>query len=248
MTGKDRLKEITESIETGIREMFQSDKYQQYLRTMYQRGTDEKEAAAFIRNEYGTGGRSFDFLNGTHGFVDYRPSSGIIFNPYGDGGKVTLKWPAVEKRLREIIREGSYLTEGEKAQYQELESSYAGLGSIPMQRYLQHETIQHKGLAHFDSWASTFGETTTAIELAPEGTGYRARTRFAKFFNLPELMGILSSKSRNVIRETATINGSVNRQNLLTVNSCAAPLMRHWPESRNPLKLFFRLCRLTAMK
>jgi N12 class adenine-specific DNA methylase len=57
-----------------------------------------------------------------------------------------------------------------------------------MQRYLQHETIQHKGLAHFDSWASTFGETTTAIELAPEGTGYRARTRFAKFFNLPELM------------------------------------------------------------
>jgi len=99
---------------------------------MYQRGTDEKEAAAFIRNEYGTGGRSFDFLNGTHGFVDYRPSSGIIFNPYGDGGKVTLKWPAVEKRLREIIREGSYLTEDEKAQYQELESSYAGLGSIPM--------------------------------------------------------------------------------------------------------------------
>jgi len=99
---------------------------------MYQRGSDEKEAAAFIKNEYGTGGRSFDFLDGTHGFVDYRPSSGMIFNPYGDGEKVTLKWPAVEKRLREIIREGSYLTEDEKAQYQELESSYAGLGSIPM--------------------------------------------------------------------------------------------------------------------
>ena len=57
-----------------------------------------------------------------------------------------------------------------------------------MQRYLQHDTIQRQGLAHFDSWASTFGETQTAIELAPEGTGYRARTRFAKFFNLPELM------------------------------------------------------------
>lgn len=57
-----------------------------------------------------------------------------------------------------------------------------------MMRYLQHETLQKKGLAHFDCWASTFGETTTAIELAPEGTGYRARTRFAKFFNLPELM------------------------------------------------------------
>ena len=57
-----------------------------------------------------------------------------------------------------------------------------------MMRYLQHDTIRDKGLAHFDCWASTFGETTTAIELAPEGTGYRARTRFAKFFNLPELM------------------------------------------------------------
>ena len=57
-----------------------------------------------------------------------------------------------------------------------------------MMRYLQHDTIQRKGLAHFDCWASTFGETSTAIELAPEGTGYRARTRFSKFFNLPELM------------------------------------------------------------
>ena len=57
-----------------------------------------------------------------------------------------------------------------------------------MMRYLQHDAIRGKGLAHFDCWASTFGETQTAIELAPEGTGYRARTRFAKFFNLPELM------------------------------------------------------------
>lgn len=57
-----------------------------------------------------------------------------------------------------------------------------------MQRYLQYKTLKEKGMVHFDAWASTFGETTTAIELAPEGTGYRARTRFAKFFNLPELM------------------------------------------------------------
>ena len=55
-------------------------------------------------------------------------------------------------------------------------------------RYLQYGTLHQKGLTHFDCWASTFGETTTSIELAPEGTGYRARTRFAKFFNLPELM------------------------------------------------------------
>ena len=59
-----------------------------------------------------------------------------------------------------------------------------------MMRYLQHDMLQRNHLAHFDNWASIFGETTTAIELAPEGTGYRARTRFAKFFNLPELMTI----------------------------------------------------------
>lgn len=69
-----------------------------------------------------------------------------------------------------------------------------------MMRYLQYSTLQQKGLTHFDCWASTFGETTTAIELAPEGTGYRARTRFAKFFNLPELM--------NMFKEAADIKTS----------------------------------------
>jgi len=67
-------------------------------------------------------------------------------------------------------------------------------------RYLQYGTLQQKGLTHFDCWASTFGETITAIELAPEGTGYRARTRFAKFFNLPELM--------NMFKEVADIKTS----------------------------------------
>ena len=59
-----------------------------------------------------------------------------------------------------------------------------------MQRYLQYGTLQRNNMTHFDAWASTFGETSTAIELAPEGTGYRARTRFSKFFNLPELMSM----------------------------------------------------------
>ncbi len=59
-----------------------------------------------------------------------------------------------------------------------------------MQRYLQYDVLVQKGLHHFDAWASTFGETITAIELAPEGTGYRAKTRFAKFYNLPELVGM----------------------------------------------------------
>ena len=66
-----------------------------------------------------------------------------------------------------------------------------------MQRYLQYETLRKRDLTNFDAWASVFGETVTAIELAPEGTGYRARTRFAKFYNLPELM--------NMFREVADI-------------------------------------------
>ena len=59
-----------------------------------------------------------------------------------------------------------------------------------MQRYLQYDRLQELSMTHFDCWASRFGETTTALELAPEGTGYRARTRFSKFFNLPELMNL----------------------------------------------------------
>jgi len=59
-----------------------------------------------------------------------------------------------------------------------------------MQRYLQYETLRRNGLSHFDAWASTFGECVTAIELSPEGTGYRAKTRFSRFYNLPELMSM----------------------------------------------------------
>lgn len=59
-----------------------------------------------------------------------------------------------------------------------------------IQRYLQYSTLVKNGLQHFDAWASTFGETITAVELTPEGTGYRAKTRFAKFYNLPELMAM----------------------------------------------------------
>ncbi|MEB3103036.1 helicase-related protein [Ferviditalea candida] len=69
--------------------------------------------------------------------------------------------------------------------------------SHTMQRYLQYKRLKRQGLQHFDAWASTFGETVTAIELAPEGTGYRAKTRFARFYNLPELM--------NVFKEVADI-------------------------------------------
>ena len=62
-------------------------------------------------------------------------------------------------------------------------------------RYLQYGTLQKLGLGHFDAWAASFGETQTAIELAPEGTGYRAKTRFAKFFNLPELIALFKESA-----------------------------------------------------
>ena len=94
----------------------------------------------------------------------------------------TAEWNIKNKSAVSYNNIAAYMTYGtERANaYKILEDT--------MMRYLQHDAIRGKGLAHFDCWASTFGETQTAIELAPEGTGYRARTRFAKFFNLPELM------------------------------------------------------------
>ena len=76
-------------------------------------------------------------------------------------------------------------------------------------RYLQYNTLQRLGLGHFDSWAASFGETQTAIELAPEGTGYRAKTRFAKFFNLPELIALFkeSADIQNKKNVEVTDNG-----------------------------------------
>ena len=62
-------------------------------------------------------------------------------------------------------------------------------------RYLQYDTLQKLHLGHFDSWAASFGETVTAIELSPEGTGYRAKTRFARFFNLPELISLFKESA-----------------------------------------------------
>ena len=79
-------------------------------------------------------------------------------------------------------------------------------------RYLQYSTLQQKKLTHFDCWASTFGETTTAIELAPEGTGYRAKTRFAKFFNLPELMSMFKEVAD--IKTSDQLHLPVRRQSL----------------------------------
>ncbi len=84
-----------------------------------------------------------------------------------------------------------------------------------IQRYLQYETLRQSGLQHFDCWASTFGETVTAIELAPEGTGYRAKTRFAKFYNLPELMSMFREVAD--IQTAETLNLPVPQANFHNV-------------------------------
>lgn len=84
-----------------------------------------------------------------------------------------------------------------------------------MQRYLQYNALENKNLLQFDAWASTFGETVTAIELAPEGTGYRAKTRFAKFYNLPELMSMF--KEIADIQTAETLNLPVPKANFHNV-------------------------------
>ena len=80
--------------------------------------------------------------------------------------------------------------EGEQCLQQVHLSSNSMVELYTIQRYLQYNTLVKNNLQHFDAWASTFGETVTAIELTPEGSGYRAKTRFAKFYNLPELMSM----------------------------------------------------------
>ena len=89
-----------------------------------------------------------------------------------------------------------------------------------MQRYLQYNKLSEQGLSNFDAWASTFGETITALELSPEGNGYRAKTRFAKFFNLPELMStfreIADIKTADVLNLDVP---EVERHNVLTIPS-----------------------------
>ena len=84
-----------------------------------------------------------------------------------------------------------------------------------MQRYLQYHELERLNLTHFDAWASTFGETVTAVELAPEGTGYRAKTRFAKFHNLPELMGLFREVAD--IQTSDMLNLPVPKANYRTV-------------------------------
>lgn len=102
-----------------------------------------------------------------------------------------VTWAKEHKQLKELLSPPEYEAARESvlnAHYTSptvIRAVYEAIGNM---RYLQHDLLDEMGLQHFDNWAAQFGETTTAIELAPEGTGYRAKTRFSRFFNLPELM------------------------------------------------------------
>ncbi len=98
-----------------------------------------------------------------------------------------------------------------------------------MQRYLQYSELEKRGLVHFDSWASTFGETVTAIELAPEGNGYRSKTRFAKFYNLPELMSMFKEVAD--IQTADTLNLPVPKANFHTITAKPSEIQKEMVES-----------------
>ena len=98
---------------------------------LYQRQPAPKAAVAFLKEEYGYSGHSHTFLDGTSGFVDYS-GKGLTFSWDHFRQETTIKWPALEKRLRQLIADGDYLTDKEKAQYAQLERDYAGLGGVPM--------------------------------------------------------------------------------------------------------------------
>ena len=98
---------------------------------LYQHNADSKDAADYLKKEYGIGGSSFTFLNGSSGFLNYN-SRGLHFNRYEpERQEILLKWPVVERRLRQLIQDDVYLTDSEKAQYAELEQQYAGSGGVP---------------------------------------------------------------------------------------------------------------------
>lgn len=121
-----------------------------------------------------------------------------------------------------------------------------------MQRYLQYSELKEKGLENFDAWASTFGETVTAIELAPEGTGYRSKTRFSKFYNLPELMNMFKEiadiKTADMLKlpvpeakfTTVVVKPSEHQKNMVKSLSERAELVRNnavSPSKDNMLKI-----------
>ena len=98
---------------------------------LYQHQPDRQTAIDFLKEEYGWGGHSHNFLDGTSGFANYSPK-GLGLQHYDPSYETTFQWSAIEKRLRTLIAENSYLTDAEKAQFEALEQSYAGLGSVPM--------------------------------------------------------------------------------------------------------------------
>lgn len=115
-----------------------------------------------------------------------------------------------------IRRSRKTITDGEPCASKGARTVREGVGTadLPhtMQRSLQYGTLVEKNLQHFDAWASTFGETVTALEIAPEGNGYRLKTRFARFYNLPELLQMFREVADI---QTAETHNRRERQSLL---------------------------------
>lgn len=137
----------------------------------------EKTIADFCERE-GLG--EPDFSNLTH--ID------LAYSTTGDGEHEIQVYANFLRNEIVYLVDGSFVDSARFDNTRALANSMAEL--YTMQRYLQRETLEQHGLSSFDAWASTFGETVTAVELAPEGTGYRTKTRFSKFYNLPELMSM----------------------------------------------------------
>ena len=104
---------------------------QMRIYALYQHQPDAKTAVAFLKDEYNWFGHSHTFMDGSSGYINYSPK-GMKLDHYKPAYEKTLKWNAVEKRIRTLIAEDRYLTENEKAQYAALEQEYAGLGGVPM--------------------------------------------------------------------------------------------------------------------
>ena len=127
---------------------------------------------------------------------DVGREQGFLQKTYAIYDKVFI-FPDCTNALAEQARDETFLTELSQ-EYHTFQTAYVDDHRImvelyTIQRYLQMNALQEQGLQHFDSWAANYGETVTAIELSPEGTGYRAKTRFAKFYNLPELMSMFKN-------------------------------------------------------
>ena len=163
--------------------VFEGGKYRIY--NHFQQKKTEKETVAFLKKEYGIGGFSWTFADGGSGFVNFDGKGFSILYDFKDDLRYEKKLMLMKCMYLDEVTGGHGIV---FATGTPISNSMTEM--YVMMRYLQRGLLEKEGLLNFDSWASTFGESITAIELNPTGTGYRTKTRFARFYNLPELMSL----------------------------------------------------------